>query len=245
MNRRICGAGAASGKPSTKLTRRRKNFFADALRKSSEARDYVKQRGLDETTCETFGIGYAPDAWDGLTGALDPGARRPRTRNRARVSISIRQNESGYIDFFRRRLMFPIFNLTGEVIAFGGRSARRRPAKVSQHEEHARVHQRSPRVRRCSSPAAQPQLKKRLSSSKATSTLRAASSGLWQCGRVASGPHSPQNKRANCAASQSNLYLCFDGDAAGQAATARSIDMLVDEGSAGSRRQLPPGTRPG
>jgi len=40
-----------------------RNYFTDELRKNSEARDYVKQRGLTESTCEKFGVGYAPDSW--------------------------------------------------------------------------------------------------------------------------------------------------------------------------------------
>lgn len=219
-----------------------KSHFVDALRKSSEAKDYVKQRGLDETTCETFGIGYAPDSWDGLTGALTRAHIDLGLAARAGL-ISIRQDESGYIDFFRRRLMFPIFNLTGEVIAFGGRTlgddqpkylnTKNTPAYTKgQHVYGLQLARRAA--------AAQEAI---IVVEGYLDCLMLHQAGFGNA--VASlGTAFTVEQARELRRVASNLYLCFDGDAAGQAATARSIDMLAAEGLQVRVASLPPGRDP-
>lgn len=93
--------------------------FEAQLRRSQVAIDYLKQRGVDGATAQAFGIGYAPDAWDSLakqfrdpTPALEAGLLIARDDDPGR----------GCYDRFRNRLMFPIRDTRGRVIAFGGRT---------------------------------------------------------------------------------------------------------------------------
>ena len=68
----------------------------------------------------TFGVGYAPDSWDGLVNAL---RKKGYTEEEIRQSglVSVSRKNGGIFDRFRDRLMFPIIDVRGNVIAFGGR----------------------------------------------------------------------------------------------------------------------------
>ncbi len=96
-------------------------YFYHALhgKEAKEAQEYVKKRRLTAETIRTFGIGYAPDQWDGLIKHLEQhGFHRGEMVEAGLAKMS----EKGRIyDFFRNRLMFPVFDVRGNVIAFGGR----------------------------------------------------------------------------------------------------------------------------
>ena len=97
-------------------------FFNSVLksRSGSAAREYLKDRGVPEGSVETFLLGYAPDQWDGLLNAMDkhgyPG------KDVARAGLAIQRDDGGFYDRFRNRLIFPIRDATGRIIAFGGRA---------------------------------------------------------------------------------------------------------------------------
>jgi len=98
-------------------------FFRSTLRTPAGQRalDYALQRGLSEESIERFGLGFAPDGWDGLIQF----ARRQGVGEGQLVAAGLiirREQSSGCYDRFRNRLMFPIFDPTGGVIAFGGRA---------------------------------------------------------------------------------------------------------------------------
>jgi DNA primase len=94
-------------------------WFRRQLDAHPAAQDYLKQRGVDADTRARFGIGYAPDGWDGLKNALGTDERRMRLLESAGL---FSKNDTGRIyDKFRKRIMFPIHDRRGRVIAFGGR----------------------------------------------------------------------------------------------------------------------------
>lgn len=84
------------------------------------ARRYLKERAIADSTARKFGLGFAPDEWDGLLMHL----RRQGLDDPQLISQSglfKRGKSDGYYDLFRNRLMFPIFDAMGKIIAFGGR----------------------------------------------------------------------------------------------------------------------------
>lgn len=87
-----------------------------------EAREYLARRGLSEKTLETFGIGFAPRGPDALGGHLIQGGAKQAELIEAGL-VGLRDDGSTY-DRFRERIMFPIRNPQGQVIAFGGRAMR-------------------------------------------------------------------------------------------------------------------------
>ena len=95
------------------------NFFRNRLRGSDAAKAYLKQRGFDAATVNEFGIGLAPDEWSALTDRLLADGFKPEQLEQAGLSSRARNNN--LIDRFRNRIMFPIHDRRGRVIAFGGR----------------------------------------------------------------------------------------------------------------------------
>ncbi|HTA64777.1 MAG TPA: DNA primase, partial [Xanthomonadaceae bacterium] len=94
-------------------------FFRRQLDANPKAQEYLKARGVDTENRARFGIGFAPDGWDGLKNALGTDERRMRLLESAGL---FSKNEAGRIyDKFRKRIMFPIHDRRGRVIAFGGR----------------------------------------------------------------------------------------------------------------------------
>ena len=86
-----------------------------------EVRDYIAGRGLSGEIVETFGIGFAPDGRTALRGHLKEAGFSDQDMARAGMVIAGQDIREPY-DRFRNRLMFPIRNLGGRTIAFGGRA---------------------------------------------------------------------------------------------------------------------------
>ncbi|MDR1076258.1 MAG: DNA primase [Xanthomonadaceae bacterium] len=94
-------------------------FFRRQLESSDKAQRYLQQRGVDAELRELFAIGYAPDGFSLLKDALGNDERRLRLLDRAGL---LSKNDRGHVyDKFRDRVIFPIADRRGRVIAFGGR----------------------------------------------------------------------------------------------------------------------------
>jgi DNA primase len=96
---------------------RAQRFFRSALKKSPDGIDYLKRRGLSGEVARDFGIGFAPDTWDGLRKAL---AGVPEEQL-LEAGLLIRNDNGKVYDRFRGRVMFPIRDSRGRIIGFGGR----------------------------------------------------------------------------------------------------------------------------
>ena len=101
-----------------------KFFQAQLLAPSAKSTlKYAHDRGFTDESIKRFGIGYAPDSWDGL---LKAAQKRGITNQQLLAAGLVAQKDDTdrCYDRFRHRLMFPIYDLTGNVIAFGGRALR-------------------------------------------------------------------------------------------------------------------------
>jgi len=100
------------------------------------ARDYLVQRELSEETQKAFRLGYAPDSWDALSLYLrQKGAAQAEIE---RSGLVVKKDEgAGSYDRFRGRLMFPILDVQGRPIAFGGRTLKNEDAKYVNSPETA------------------------------------------------------------------------------------------------------------
>jgi DNA primase len=107
------------------LLDRAASFYSSYLWESEEAgraRDYLAGRGLREEVLRTFGVGYAPSAWDKL---LVRGQRAGFSVEELRgVGLVQKGRSGGDYDRFRERIMFPIRDRRGRVLGFGGRAMR-------------------------------------------------------------------------------------------------------------------------
>ncbi|HET7266805.1 MAG TPA: DNA primase [Oleiagrimonas sp.] len=95
------------------------SWYQKQLQDSDTAQDYCRQRGLDADIIERFRIGWAPPGWDGLRAQLGTSGEHLKQLEQAGM-LSTGQRGKTY-DRFRERVMFPIMDRRGRVIAFGGR----------------------------------------------------------------------------------------------------------------------------
>ena len=94
-------------------------FFRQEVARSREAREYLVKRGIDETTAEQWELGYAPD----VNGALATYLQKQGCSlvESEKLFLVRRDPAGGYYDQFRGRLIFPIRDERGKLVAFGGR----------------------------------------------------------------------------------------------------------------------------
>lgn len=96
-------------------------FYRELLNTSPDAgyaRDLLTKRGFDKPACDTFGVGYAPNGWDLLTKHLRAAGYSIEELEEAGLS---KMGERGPIDKFRNRIMWPIKDISGEIVGFGAR----------------------------------------------------------------------------------------------------------------------------
>ena len=107
------------------LMSRAARFFEQTLKDSAPARAYLEGRGVDESSCARFALGYAPDSWNALLTRFGTSDAERRRLLQAGLIIEreVRSAGStpGFYDRFRDRIMFPIRDGRGRVLAFGGR----------------------------------------------------------------------------------------------------------------------------
>jgi DNA primase len=96
-----------------------RHCLADPV-KGQPARDYLAGRGLSAAVMEVFQLGYAPPGWDHLARFLKK-RRVPEALAEKAGLIAPRRSGSGFYDRFRGRVIFPIIDVNGKVVGFGGR----------------------------------------------------------------------------------------------------------------------------
>jgi DNA primase len=113
-------------------------WWEQQLESSGEARiarDYLNRREITDETRKTFRMGYAPDSWDALSIHLrQKGATQDQIE---RSGLVVKKEEGGSYDRFRGRLIFPVMDIQGKPIAFGGRTLRDEDAKYINSPETA------------------------------------------------------------------------------------------------------------
>jgi len=106
-----------------KLNNLTANYYRECLFKTNQGKkiiNYLKKRGINDSSVEKYKLGYALPGWDALTNFLKKRGHSYEELIKARI-INKSKIEGKYIDYFRDRIIFPIFNLSGRVIGFGGR----------------------------------------------------------------------------------------------------------------------------
>ena len=103
------------------INRESARFFFDQLAHGPDRRAiaYLRGRGLSDKTIKRFGLGYAPNTFDSLKNHLK--GKGYSFEEMAAAAVVGKGKNGGYYDMFRDRVMFPIIDLRGSVIGFGGR----------------------------------------------------------------------------------------------------------------------------
>jgi DNA primase len=96
-------------------------YYARTLRLPAGTRGkaYLEKRGIKPEVIETFQLGYAPEGWRNLRDHLQ--REKVSLKHAEQAGLLVSRKDGDYYDRFRGRLMFPIENVNGNVIAFGGR----------------------------------------------------------------------------------------------------------------------------
>lgn len=218
-----------------------REFFREALRKTPAAREYLARRRISEELVERFELGYAPDGWEILLGAL-----RSKVSLDALLAAGLvgRSQKSGKpYDRFRHRLMFPIRAPSGRVVGFGGRTLGDDKAKYVNTAETERFHKGS--LLYGLHPA------KRVIRESGRAILTEGYFdviGTVACGAegaVAGMGTSLTREQAKLLARfAEEVVVAFDGDDAGEKAYRRAIPLLLGEGLAVRQARLGAGHDP-
>jgi len=202
-------------------------YFQTQLKQHPEAKQavaYLKDRGLDGQTAAQFGVGFAPDGWDGLIKALGTSAEQLKLLDD--TGLVIKKDEGGYYDRFRSRVMFPIEDYRGKLVGFGGRVIGKGEPKYLNSPETKLFHKGSElyglhRARR--------EMGQRDESIVVEGYMDVV--GLAQCGvnnAVATlGTATTPNHLQRLFRAASKVVFCFDGDRAGRKAAWRALDVAL------------------
>ncbi|MFB0506978.1 MAG: DNA primase [Thermodesulfobacteriota bacterium] len=115
-------------------------YYRDLLfgRNGTKAREYLRKRGIGKAVIEEHRLGYALHSWDGLVNHLH-GKKVPLNLAQE-LGLVIPKKTGGWYDHFRGRIIFPIFDLTGNVLGFGGRTLDENSPKYLNSPESALYH---------------------------------------------------------------------------------------------------------
>jgi DNA primase len=207
----------------------------------TEARRYLEKRGLSAATIAEFQIGFAPDSWDFVTQFLK---KRQFPLELMVEAGLLAQNEKGRIfDRFRRRIMFPIQNTQGEVIGFGGRSLDGSHPKYMNSPESPlftksttifNLHRARSFIRK---------RKQAILFEGYVDVISAWQAGFQQ-GIATLGTAITEQQARMIRKNVEQVIVCYDGDTAGQEATAKAIELLEEAGCNVRVAPLPPGMDP-
>ncbi len=215
---------------------------------ASLARDYLEQRAIGEQAVSRFRLGFAPDRWDFLTEHL----RSHRISPQDGVDVGLirpRKQGSGYYDWFRNRIVFPITNPGGKVIGFSGRLLAR-PGGDQKEEAKYINSQETPYYRKGEViyglwQAAQAiRQRGRVYLVEGNFDLVAMSQAGFANVVAPMGTAITAEQIRRLSRFRAELVFVFDGDRAGRAAAVRAFDMVAPVGVPARVAVLPSGEDP-
>ncbi len=203
------------------------------------AREYLAARGVAAETARTFALGFAPERPASLANALK---RRGLLVAAVRLGL-VKQDGAGVRDMFRGRLMFPIRDGQGRVLAFGGRVLDQRLPKYINSAE-------SPLYSKSRNVYGLYEARVAISSADRAIVVEGYLDAIavWQAGfkeTVASlGTALTVDQLRLVGRHTRNVLACFDGDAAGRKASLRALEIFLAAGLLGRGIFIPPGFDP-
>ncbi|PVH25563.1 DNA primase [Sphingobacterium corticibacter] len=208
-------------------------YFVDQLWDSEEGRSiglsYFKERGYREDIIRKFALGYSPDKWEALvTAAEQAGFQKEYLKE---IGLAIQREDQSMYDRFRGRVIFPIFNVTGRAIGFGGRTLKTEksvPKYVNSPESE--IYHKSDVLYGLNL------AKKAISDTDICYLVEGYADviSMHQAGVEnvvsSSGTSLTSGQIRLISRYTKNVTILYDGDAAGIKASLRGTDMLLEEG---------------
>ncbi len=218
-------------------------FYADRLKEHQPAIDYLKARGLSGEVAREFGIGYAPAGWDALLSALGTNDEKRTLLKRAGM---LSEGNRGPYDKFRNRIMFPIHDRRGRVIAFGGRALDDDGPKYLNSPETELFHKGRELYGLYLARRRQGRMDRILVTEGYTDVVALAQFGISNAvATLGTATTSDQTQHLFRAADE--VVFCFDGDEAGRKAAWRALEAtlpVLREGKQARFLFLPEGEDP-
>ncbi|MDZ7759693.1 MAG: DNA primase [Desulfovermiculus sp.] len=215
-------------------------LFREALKsdQGKAGREYLQQRGFDSEIIERFGLGWAPMSWNSLKNHLTSKGYAPEQGVQAGL---LSQNQQGRTyDRFRSRIMFPIHNLGGKVVAYGGRIVGQGEPKYLNSSETPIFTKGDLLYGLDQARRSITQSKQALLTEGYADVLTLAQFGFDNsCGVLGTSLTSVQVRRLSGLCSK--VVLIFDGDRAGRQASLRSAEMILTAGLQVQVVRLPEG----
>ena len=201
-------------------------FYADKLARSPGARAYLERRGLNQSDISRFSLGYSYQSWDALVNYL----RKQKITDKQMLDLGLAlHGKYGLYDKFRGRVIFPIRDMAGRVIAFGGRLIDGEGAKYINSPESEIYRKRKNLYLLNRAVSAIRERKRSILVEGYMDAIR-----LHKCGfteSVASLGTSLTPEQAEMLSKFADrCYICYDSDTAGQTATIRSMYILAENG---------------
>lgn len=225
-------------------------WFHDNLLKrewAGQARDYLKKRGIDGNTARNWQIGFAPESWDALLKwALEQGYRRAEMVLSGLVKLrDIERSEGEVYDRFRNRIMFPICNAEGEVIAFSGRvlGSGADTAKYLNSPETSLFRKGNVLFGLHKSKRALIEANSAIVCEGQLDLITLFEAGITNV-VAPQGTAFTENQARILKRFVEQVVLCFDADAAGQKAAERSLESLLQNDLIVRVAEMPPGEDP-
>ncbi|RKN86949.1 DNA primase [Paenibacillus ginsengarvi] len=206
-------------------------LYHHILRNSAEGKpalEYLRARGFTDTLIETFQIGFAPNRWDVLAQYLEQ-RKFPLPLMEKGALIAPKSSGGGYVDKFRNRIMFPIQDARGSVIAFAGRTLGADQPKYLNSPETALF--RKSRLL-YNFHAARAEMKRQGQvvvfegyADVIKAWMARVHNGVATMGTALTEEHALLLRR-----SAERVVICYDGDDAGQSAAYKSLHILEKAG---------------
>ena len=199
-------------------------FYQRALPENAAAKAYCRKRGLDAAIIERFRIGWAPGGWDAVKRALGTSDARTRMLEAAGM-LSTGEGGKRY-DRFRERLMFPIMDRRGRVIAFGGRILEGDGPKYLNSPETPLFHKGRELFALWQVRQANTKLERLIVVEGYMDVVSLHQAGVTQAvatlGTATTNEHAELLFRA-----APDVFFCFDGDRAGRSAAWRALESVL------------------
>ena len=209
---------------------RASRFYEQNLADSARGQDYLRARGVEAPTAAKFSLGYAPDSWNALLNRF--GAQDEERRQLSQAGLIIERDtrggerSAGYYDRFRDRLMFPIRDSRGRVLAFGGRVIDQGEPKYLNSPETPLFHKGRELYGLYEARQAHADFKRLMIVEGYMDVVRLHQSGITYA--VATlGTATTQEHLNKIFRITSEVVFCFDGDRAGRQAAWRALENAL------------------
>ncbi len=204
-----------------------KHFYNNLKEQNNPCLEYVKSRGLDSASVTRYGLGYAKDSFDDLKNLL-LSHKFSLSEMYAAGLVAKSQKNGSYYDKFRDRLMFPVIDLRGNVVAFSGRALKPDSTPKYMNSPETDIYHKGNIVFGLS--VAKDKCEGTLILCEGNIDVVMLSQSGFKNAVAPLGTAFTVEQARIIAKYAKTVVIAFDSDAAGQKATAKAIDFLKAQG---------------